>query len=177
MLWGVVWLDPGKRMTIGFNGRSDPSVVVSPASTWKATKPPLPTRAAPTTSPRPLMPLICVSRPLIRGKISTSPPDLSTPFQEVLVEQRANDNSGVGNAVQPLIFSLIRCSEIDLGEFSALPPEIASHYNQGVVDCKRPADERGRRINDLQLSGVMEQKSMEYLRTGFKRTHHVSPIV
>src|SRR5712671_3479086 len=105
--------------------------------------------------------------------------NIATGFQhsipEVLMEQRADDNSGVGNTVQPLIFSLIRCSEIDLGEFSALPPEIASHYNQGVVDCKRPADERGRRINDLQLSGVMEQKSMEYLRAGFKRTHHVSP--
>lgn len=96
---------------------------------------------------------------------------------EVLMEQRADDNAGVGNTVQSLLLSLIRCSEIDLGELSALPPEIASHYNQGVVDCKRPADERGRRINDLQLSGVMEQKSMEYLRAGFKRTHHVSPIV
>ncbi len=64
-----------------------------------------------------------------------------------------------------------------LGELSALPPEIASHYNQGVVDCQRPADERGRRINDLQLSGVMEQKSMEYLRAGFIRTDHVSAIV
>src|SRR5258707_15817914 len=40
---------------------------------------------------------------------------------EVLMEQRADDNAGVGNSVQSLVLSLIRCSEIDLGEFSALP--------------------------------------------------------
>src|ERR1700704_4762358 len=102
---------------------------------------------------------------------------LEDSVKEVLVEEPPDDDAGVRNASKSLVFSQTRCSEIECGELARLPLEIAAHNHQRVVHCTGTADEWRRRIDDLQLSGVMEQKAVEDVEGSFKGAHQVSAIV
>lgn len=95
---------------------------------------------------------------------------------EILVEERTHDNARVGDATQHLIFRR-RGSEINLGEPAALPPEVAAHHDERVVHCLGGAKERRRGIDDLELSGMVEQKSVDGVRAGFKKSHDVSAVI